>query len=105
MPSKKAVIWVYVTPEEYARIMDSAEKAGLSMSAFAKRVCLGQRIESKVDSRAVLELVKVNADMGRLGGLLKLWLSEPDRHAPEARRLLHELESMKETLSAKINAL
>ena len=105
MPTKKSVIWVYVAPEEHARILASAEKAGLSMSAFAKRVCLGQRIESKVDSRAVLELVKVNADMGRLGGLLKLWLSEPDRHAPEARRLLHELESMKETLSAKINAL
>lgn len=105
MPSKKPIIWVRVTPEEHADILASSDKAGLSLSAFAKRACLGQRIESKVDARAVLDLLKVNADMGRVGGLLKLWLSEPDRHAQEARRLLHELECAKEILVAKINAL
>lgn len=105
MPSKKPIIWVRVTPEEHADILSSADKAGLSLSTFAKRACLGQKIESKVDVRAVLDLLKVNADIGRVGGLLKLWLSEPDRHAHEARRLLHELERAKELLESKIHAL
>jgi len=32
-------------------------------------------VQSTVDQRAVLELVKINADMGRLGGLIKMWLT------------------------------
>lgn len=34
-----------------------------------------------MDYKAVLDLVKVNADLGRLGGLLKLWLSDDKRVA------------------------
>lgn len=105
MPSKKNVIWVYVTNDEHRQIMDSAEKAGLSLSTFGKRVLLGTPVESKVDARAVLALVKVNADMGRVGGLLKLWLSHPDQHAYEARRLLHELMRLKDQLATKIQSL
>jgi hypothetical protein len=105
MPTKKDVIWVYVTSEEHQMIMDSAAKSGLSLSTFAKRVCLGIHVESKVDSRAVLDLVKVNADMGRVGGLLKLWLTEPDKHAYDARKLLHELMILKDQLAARIKNL
>ena len=67
-------IQAYVTPEEFALIMASSERAGLSMSEFARRVCLGFRIESREDQQARRELLKVNADLGRLGGLLsKHW--------------------------------
>jgi hypothetical protein len=105
MPSKKRVIKLYVSDEEMDRILENADRAGLSLSTFGKRVCLGQSVESRVDAKTVLELLKVSADMGRLGGLLKLWLSNPDKLEREARTLLHSIEKTRAQLDAKIAAL
>jgi hypothetical protein len=41
-----------------------------------RRLALGYRPESIVDGRTMLELIRVRGDLGRLGGLLKLWLAE-----------------------------
>jgi hypothetical protein len=105
MPSRKSVVKVYVSDEEMERILKSAGKAGLSLSTFAKRVCLGMPVESRVDTKAVLDLIKASADMGRLGGLLKFWLSNPDGMEKDARNLLHALEETRKRLDAKITEL
>jgi hypothetical protein len=39
-----------------------------------RSAALGHQLRSEIDREAVRELVKVAADQGRLGGLLKLWL-------------------------------
>ena len=75
------------------------------MSAYARNLCLGYESKSVAKAQAIRELIKVNADMGRVGGLLKLWLSEPDRNQARVRRLLQELEQAKEVLVEKINSL
>lgn len=105
MPSKKSVIKSYVSADDYARIAESASRAGIPMSAFVRQVCLGNPPRSRDGLHAVKELLHVNADLGRLGGLLKLWLSEPDRNQREVRMLLHELEAAKAQLAAKIMEL
>lgn len=105
MSSKKQVIKIYVDKDEYQQICAISANCQLSLSTFAKRLCLGYQPPSKADAQAVLELLRVNADLGRLGGLLKFWLSEPDRNANEVRRLLHELEAAKEELIQKVRAL
>lgn len=105
MASPKPTIKSYVTPAEFEDILANANQAGLSMSTFIKRVCQGQKIESKVDSRAVLDLLKINADLGRLGGLLKLWLTAPDEHATDVRGLLREIMDLKDLLVAKVEQL
>ena len=76
MPSKKSRITVYLGAEEYSRIAESAKKAGISLSTFAKRVCLGMEVPSMEHKQAVRDILKASADLGRLGGLLKLALSE-----------------------------
>ena len=38
-------------------------------------------IKGTIDSENVLKLVKINADQGRLGGLLKLWLTDDPKLA------------------------
>ena len=105
MPSRKAILKTYVTDEECQRITDSARQAGLSVSAFISRVCLGSPVKSKVDEQAVRALVKVNADMGRLGGLLKMWLMDEDAHATDVHRLLNELLALKDELARRIQKL
>jgi hypothetical protein len=52
-----------------------AAAAGLSVFAYLRNLGLGYKPHSTLDHQAILSLVKVDADQGRLGGLLKLWLS------------------------------
>jgi hypothetical protein len=66
---------VFVTDDERARIEQRAASAGLSVSAFLRAAGLHEPIRSVLDHEAVIALARVNADQGRLGGLLKLWLS------------------------------
>lgn len=106
MPSKKAVMKAYLTPEEYEKIMESADRTGLSLSTFAKRVCLGLPVPSLENQKARRELLRVNADLGRLGGLFKLCLSEKDGTLvalhQEARRVLREIEARQRELKAVV---
>lgn len=109
MPSKKAVLKTYLTPEEYEKIIESADRTGLSLSTFAKRVCLGQPVPSLENKRARRELLRINADLGRLGGLFKLCLSEKDRPLvalhQEVRRVLWEIEARQRELKAAIASI
>ena len=93
----------YVTPEEFVVIMESSNRAGLSMSEFVRRVCLGFRVESREDQQARRELLKVNADLGRLGGLLKQTLASG--HKEQIYGLLHKIDQAQAELKAKIKAL
>ncbi|EFH4048542.1 conjugal transfer transcriptional regulator TraJ [Escherichia coli] len=72
-------IKVYCLPEEKALIQENAEASGLSVTGFVRRVAMGYQVDSIVDIKQVTELSRVNADLGRLGGLLKLWLAKDPR--------------------------
>jgi hypothetical protein len=92
MPSKKQRITVYLGPEEYSRIQESANRAGLSLSTFCKRVCIGTPVPGLEHRQAVKDILKANADLRRLGGLLKLALSE-DGDKIALPKLLREIEA------------
>lgn len=72
-------IRVWVTPQEKAAIAEMASTTGNSTSAYLRKVGLGYEVRSILDFGRAQELVKVNADLGRLGGLLKLWLAGDKR--------------------------
>ena len=76
---------VTVNADERERIKAHAAAASLSVSAYLRAAGLGQTIRSTLDHAAVLELARVNADQGRLGGLLKLWLLERPEQGAVAR--------------------
>lgn len=94
----------YVTPEEYSLIVDSSERAGVSISEFVRRVCLGHKIESREDHQARRELLKVNADLGRLGGLLKQALAE-GQSKEHVYGMLHKIDQVRELLKEKVRSL
>jgi hypothetical protein len=108
MPStNRKVIKSYLTPDEYREVARSATNAGLSVSTFVKRICLAQVVHSIVDHQAVLVLAKANADMGRLGGLFKMFLSEgrAGQHADELRAVLRSIETTKDQLARDYEAV
>lgn len=73
---RAARIEVCLTPEEASALAASARQVGMSKSAYLRAVGLNLPVRSIVDLQAVLDLAKVNGDLGRVAGLLKLWLSE-----------------------------
>ncbi|MCD2514647.1 plasmid mobilization protein [Comamonas endophytica] len=69
-------IKVWVTDVEKAKVAELADQAGLSLSAYLLAAGLKNPIRSKLDFQAVSDIAKVNGDLGRVAGLLKLWLAE-----------------------------
>lgn len=87
MESKKVTrknstpIKVYCLPGERAGIEANAKHAQRSVARYLREVGLGYKLHSGVDLEAVGQLAKVNGDLCRLGGLLKLWLAGDGRTA------------------------
>ena len=99
---------VVVSARERADIETRAAATGLSVSAYLRNLGLGFQPHSTLDQQAILALLKVNADQGRLGGLLKLWLSggqTGSAPATEIRRLLLDIESAQKTLRGIVDRL
>lgn len=72
-------IKVWVLPEEKKLVEKKAEQHGLSTSAYVRNVSLGLTMKSTIDKAAIADLAKINADIGRFGGLLKMWLNNDER--------------------------
>ncbi|MDE1241441.1 conjugal transfer transcriptional regulator TraJ [Vibrio aestuarianus] len=74
-------IKVYCLPEEKEQIEAQAKRAGMSTACYLREVGQGYHISGVVDYEQVRELARINGDLGRLGGLLKLWLTDDVRIA------------------------
>lgn len=68
-------------PEEKKMIDQNAKNVGLSTSTYLRNIGIGIEVKGILDQKAVGDMAKVNADLGRLGGLLKMWLSNDERLA------------------------
>jgi hypothetical protein len=99
---------VYVSPDDRDAIAGRAATAGLSVSEYLRIVGVNGQIRSAYDHDAVIQLSRVNGDLGRVGGLLKIWLTErPGEGAStmELRRLYNETKSLQQqilTLMARV---
>ena len=97
-------IKVYCLPEEKARISQNAQAAGLSASMFLLRVGAGYEVSTVLDYQRIDDLARINGDLGRLGGLLKLWLTNDERlrgmRAGELRAVLSKIEANQEAMRA-----
>ena len=69
-------IQVYISESEEKIIKAKASESGLSMSAYLRAAGLRRKITSVRDHAMAQGLMKVAADLGRLGGLLKHWLTQ-----------------------------
>jgi len=95
-------IKVYCLPEERKQIETNAKAAGMSLSAYLLAVDQGYKIRGIVDFQRVRELARINGDLGRLGGLLKLWLTNDVRTAEfgevTIRQLLSRIEDTQDEM-------
>jgi hypothetical protein len=107
-PRGKQPLNVWVTPGERAQIQQLAATTGMSVSAFLRSLGLGYQPKSKADSEHVRQLLAACGNLGRLGGLLKLWLVEkPGQGVPEndVRRLLNQIGDLRLAIVDKVAGL
>lgn len=103
-PTRKgsAPLKVYCLPNERALIESNAAAAGMSVSAYLLAVGQGYEVRGVMDYAQVRELARINGDLGRLGGLLKLWLTNDERttaFSPTTiRALLRKIESTQDQM-------
>ncbi len=103
-------ITVSVSARDRAAIEAKAAAAGLPLSAYLRSLGIGAqpRANPVLRHEQVLALAKVNADQGRLGGLLKMWLVDrPGRGASEVevRRLLNQIRDLQTRLAEIANSV
>ena len=72
---------VWVTPDEKNLIESYAKQTGQSTSAYLRQLGQGYVPKSIMDYGKIIELARINGDLGRLGGLIKLWLTNDVRTA------------------------
>ncbi|TOK52113.1 conjugal transfer protein TraJ [Vibrio parahaemolyticus] len=82
-PAKKRShhLRVPVFDDEKEAIEGQAARAGMSVARYLREVGQGYQIKGVVDYEQVRGLARINGDLGRLGGLLKLWLTDDVRTA------------------------
>jgi hypothetical protein len=101
--SKRIEVWL--TEEEHQAIEARARNTRMSGSAYLRILGLGYEPKSVFDQEAVMALIRFHADQGRLGGLLKLWLTEkPGEGVPigNIRSVLQQIESLQMKLARMI---
>jgi hypothetical protein len=62
--------------EEVEAIAAQARAVGMSVGAYLRAVGAGHQPRAVVDRDRIDAMLKINGDLGRLGGLLKLWLRD-----------------------------
>lgn len=70
---------VYCSPDERGRIEANAREAGYSVSRYLRLLGVNGSVRSRADAEQIRKLARVNADQGRLGGLLKALLTNDER--------------------------
>lgn len=86
-----APIKVYCTSSQRQIIEQNAISVGMSLSTYLQRVGANYSLNIQSNNEDVEKLLKINADLGRLGGLIKLWLTNDKRTKLIGREELHRL--------------
>lgn len=81
-----------------------AAQTGLGLSGYLRAAARNHRVKSAYDLQAVSDLVRVNGDLGRVAGLLKLWLAEKPGHGAQ-RVEVNQMMVQFRALQAEISRL
>lgn len=99
---RKQHLRVPVFPDEKGLIEENARAAGMSVARFLREVGQGYKVQGVTDYERVRELARINGDLGRLGGLLKLWLTDDVRTAAFGAETVYRLLARIETTQAEM---
>jgi hypothetical protein len=104
-PTRIKRLRVPVLPVEEGAIKKLAASTGLPVAVYLRNLGLGYQVHNILDNERVEELARINGDLGRLGGLLKLWLTDDQRTVHYGERLIRALLSKIEITQVKMQEI
>ncbi|WP_282039376.1 plasmid mobilization protein [Halomonas alimentaria] len=105
---RKKCIKVWVDECEKEKIEDNAKGCKHSASSYLRNLGIGYVPKSMVDHEAVSDLMRLNGDLGRLGGLLKMLLSNEEMFVGhedrmvEVSKLMNGLSDVRNDIREKV---
>lgn len=109
MPTKNRVLaGTWLLPEEKKEISALAKQTRLSVSELIRRLITGRKLPDTQHHEDILNLVKINADLARLGNLFKLAIDDEDLRHPEnmnMESLRNKIRDTQSILKTKIEKL
>lgn len=110
MPGPRSLRQVksYLAAEEKQEVAALAKRAGVSISELVRRLVLGRVLPAPEKHRDTLELVKINADLARLGNLLRMALETKEFKPPPGfslGSLFANIRATQDLLKSKIERL
>ncbi|NNE18234.1 MAG: hypothetical protein HKN10_07135 [Myxococcales bacterium] len=88
---KSRIVSFRVDEDDFARLHALARQTSCSRGEVLRRCLCGVRLASTVDAQALTEVSRANANLNRIGGLLKLAIREGVSDPSSYRRLNLEL--------------
>jgi len=98
-------ITVRFTEEEYTELKKLSAQCSQAPSTYLRVVGLNKKIKSTFDSQVIIELGKLRSELGRLGGLVKAWLSPKQTDIGVTPESKDYLENNKPALKALLRDL
>lgn len=111
MPTTRHLVKSYFDDVENTHFVELAKRLRLSRSELIRRLVTGQRLPDPNDFvafQAVRDLYKVNADLARLGNLLKLALDDQNWRSPDGRNveaIIAEIASLQKEVKSAAKAV
>lgn len=112
-PKRSKHLRVPVLPQEEQQIIKLAESTGLSVAAYLRNIGLGYKPNSILDSLLIQELSRINAAQSRLGNLIKLALSNPEKAelygemgvAKEMKKLIPAIRKLQDEMLSVVESI
>ena len=96
---------VWVSREEHLSIQTKARSTGLSLSTYLRNLGCSYPIKSRADQYLLSLLVSTKNELGRQGGLLKMYLSKTDRKENLGSKTPKDIDYILESMEQKQNYL
>lgn len=91
--------------DEVKIIDKKAEECAISRSQYIRQTAIGTVPRSQLDKQVIHQLFLLQGDIGRLGGLFKLWLTRNEDIAMHEKLNISELVMEINNLKEAINQL
>ncbi|WP_238811711.1 plasmid mobilization protein [Vibrio parahaemolyticus] len=101
---KTELLQIRVSTEEKEKIETfAARSSAKNVSEYIRLKALNKKLSSKVDATVAFELIKLNADLSRLGNLFRLSLKDNNKYTKE--QVLFIESQLSETVVALKNKI
>ena len=98
MNNTRPFIKVYIPLDQKKELSGIASRARISLSELCRRLLTGVKLPSPSRYQAVKDIVRVNADLARLGNLFKLALDDKRVPRESVKGLINDITRDREKL-------